>query len=148
SSTVPPAAASSAWPWYSPTRRSRPSPRGSACDNLTAMARRAAARRIAAVLGVALLVAGVVLAAVLLAIAPRYRDRHVDDLARGGVGCTTPLEFTRTGTFYVFEEVASRSEAEAAGCPANPQPGDFRVELRRDGDLVDLVPDTSASYDS
>lgn len=111
------------------------------------MARRVAARRIVAVFGVALLLAGVVLAAVLLALAPRARDGHVDDLARGVVGCRTPLEFTRTGTFYVFEEIVSGADAAPPGCAANPQPGEFRVEMREDGRALELVPDRSASYD-
>jgi hypothetical protein len=112
------------------------------------MPRRPPARRLLALLGVVLLGAGIVLAVVLLVLGPRYRDRQVDQLARGLVGCTTPLVFTDTGTFYVYEEVAAPPDVGSDGCPANPQPGEFRVELRGDSGAVELVDDGTAGYDS
>jgi hypothetical protein len=114
---------------------------------LAAMPRRAPARLVA-LLGVVLLIGGIVLAAVLLVLGPRYRDRQVDQLARGRVGCTTPLVFTDTGTFYVYEEVAGPPGAGSDSCPANPRPGDFHVELRGDAGAVELVDDRTAGYDS
>lgn len=112
------------------------------------MPRRTPARRLAAVLGVVLLVGGIVLAVVLLVLGARYRDQQVDQLARGRVGCTTPLVFTETGTFYVYEEVAPPPDAGSDGCPATPQPGEFEVELRGADGAVELVEDRSVGYDS
>jgi hypothetical protein len=115
---------------------------------LAVMPRRSTSRRPLALLGVLLLVAGVVLAVVLLVLGPRYRDRQVDQLARGVVGCTTPLVFTETGTFYVFEEVAGPPDAGSDSCPATAQPGDFSVELRGGDGALELVDDRSVGYDS
>lgn len=112
------------------------------------MPRRSPARRLAALFGVVLLVGGVVLAVVLLVLGARYRDQQVEQLARGRVGCTTPLVFTETGTFYVYEEVAPPPESGSDSCPANPQSGGFQVELRGEDGAVELVDDRSVGYDS
>jgi len=105
-------------------------------------------RRVFAVLGVVLLVGGIATAVALLVLGPRYRDRQIDDLARAAVGCTTPLAFTQTGTFYVYQELDSPAAAGSSTCPATAAGGTFGFELRDPaGGAVPVTEDHSVGYD-
>lgn len=106
------------------------------------MSRRSPARRFAGLLGVVLLLAGIVAAVVLFLLGPRARDSQIDDFARGVVGCTTPLVFTETGTFYVYAEVTGSAGTGSASCAANPQPGEFAVEIAG----ITVTADSSVTY--
>lgn len=107
-------------------------------------------RRVGAVLGVLLLVGGVVAAVVLLVLGPRYRERQIDQMARAAVGCTTPLVFTGSGEFFVFEEVVTPDGADPGSdvCPPTPGEGSFRFEFVGDTVPAAIDADTSVSYDA
>ena len=107
------------------------------------MSRRSPARRFVGLLGAVLVLAGIAAAVALFVLGPRARDAQIDDFARGVVGCTTPLVFTETGTFYVYEEVTGSASTGSASCPATPRPGDFGVEI----DSVTVTADDSVTYE-
>jgi hypothetical protein len=56
------------------------------------------------ILGLVLVVVSLVAGGVMLAIAAGQQQSAIEDLARAPVGCLTELDFTETGTFYVYAE--------------------------------------------
>lgn len=112
---------------------------------LAAMSRRSPTRRLLGLLGALLLLGGVAAAVVLFLLGPRYRDRQIDQLARGMVGCVTPLVFTETGEFYVFQEVAG-PELTSATCTASPRGSEFSVAVNGPDGAVTVSPDHSEAY--
>lgn len=111
------------------------------------MSRRSPARRLFRLLGVLVLLGGIAGAATLFMLGPHYRDRQIDDLARGAVGCVTPLVFTDTGTYYVFQEVAG-PELSAASCPPRPQGDAFAVAITGPDGPVEMLSDRSEAYNA
>ena len=73
-------------------------------------------RGTAAVFGLLLVFAGVIGAAVLFVLSQNRPDQAVDDFARAPIGCTTTLEFSETGTFFVFEESGGEIVPPEGGC--------------------------------
>jgi len=112
------------------------------------MARKSKGRGTAAAFGLLLLFAGVVGGAVLFAMSVRRPTQAVEGFARAPVGCTTTLEFTDTGVFYVFEDVGPAVEISAGGCQATADPSrTFAFEMSGpDGPVVPRA-DQSLSYD-
>ena len=71
----------------------------------------------------------------------RSRQRHdktVEAFARAGVGCTTTLEFSETGEFFVFEETGTPIEVlDEVGCQPLATPGQpFGFEISGPADVT------------
>lgn len=111
------------------------------------MAVKARGRGAAAAIGLFLLLAGLVGGGVLYVLATQRPERAVDGFARAPVGCTTTLEFTETGTFYVFEE-SGAAEAVEVECTQVATPG-VELDASFPGDLVPeaVAADDTLSYD-
>lgn len=112
------------------------------------MAVKSRGRGSAAALGLFLLLAGLVGGGVLYIVAQRRPAQTVDGFARAPVGCTTTLDFTETGTFYVFEEVGADPASVGNGCQPVADPNaDFEVMFT--GDLTPTIADDAdtVSYD-
>lgn len=105
-------------------------------------------RGAAATLGLFLLFAGLVGGGVLYFVAQRRPAQSVEGFARAPVGCTTTLEFTEGGTFYVFEEVGAARDAVGGGCQPVADPS-ATFEVRFSGDVTpnSVLGDESISYD-
>lgn len=109
---------------------------------------RSRGRGAAAAFGFILLFAGLIGGGVRYVSSLRLHDEAVENFARAGVGCTTSLDFSKTGTFYVYEETIGDFDPEALGCEPRPTPNQpFSVEF--DGPApVAPRPDSSISYDT
>jgi hypothetical protein len=95
-----------------------------------------------------LLFAGLVGGGVLYIVAQRRPAQTVEGFARAPVGCTTTLEFTEVGTFYVFEEVGAIVSAVSNGCqPVADPAAAFDVEFTGDLTPSSSTADDSVSYD-
>lgn len=106
-------------------------------------------RGTAAVFGMLLVLAGLAGAAVLWVLAAQRPDRAVEAFARGPVGCTVTLEFTDTGTFYVYEELVAADHPVFDTCAPVPATGaPFAAELLDGTRSLALRDDTSVSYDT
>jgi len=113
------------------------------------MSTKARGRGVAATFGLLLVLAGIAGAAVLWIMGERRPEQAVDGFARGPVGCTTTLEFSDTGTFYVFEErVGDDVDAFAECQPVLTADATFAAELLADGRPLTLRDDTSVAYDT
>lgn len=105
--------------------------------------------------GVVAVVVGLVAAAALSLVARHRVDATVRDLARAPVGCDTTLEFSTTGTFVVYVEIAGRMDDLAGGCDAParydrraaPTPPVDVALVDPSGRDVALGPTDAASYD-
>jgi hypothetical protein len=105
-------------------------------------------RGAAAALGLFLLFAGLVGGGVLYFVAQQRPGQSVDGFARAPVGCTTTLEFTETGVFYVFEEVGFLAGNVGGGCqPVADPTAAFGVEFSGDLLPASVTVDDSVSYD-
>jgi len=67
---------------------------------------RSRGRGAAAAFGFILLFAGLIGGGVLFVLSTQRHDKAIEKFARAGVGCTTSLEFSKSGTFYVYAETA------------------------------------------
>ncbi len=106
-------------------------------------------RGTAAAFGLLLVFAGVVGAIVLYLLSERRPDQAVDEFARAPVGCTTTLEFTESGTVYVYEEIADEVTPPEGGCVPTASPGSpFGFEITGGGGAVVPRRDDSIDYDS
>jgi hypothetical protein len=104
-------------------------------------------RGTAAVVGLLLIFAGLVAGAVLLVLSVRRPAQAVDDFARAPVGCTTTLEFTETGTFYVYEESSGAVTPPAGGCEPTAAAGSaFGFDLEGPAGRVTPAVDDSIDY--
>lgn len=112
------------------------------------MAVKARGRGAAAAIGLFLLLAGLVGGGVLYLVALQRPERAVSGFARAPVGCTTTLDFTETGTFFVYAESSRPADAEVVECTQVASPG-VELDASFPGDLVpeSAVPDDSVSYD-
>lgn len=106
-------------------------------------------RGTAALFGMLLVVAGLIGGALLYVLSVRRPGQAVDHFARAPVGCTTTLEFTETGTFYVYAEDAAQVTPPAGDCEPTGEPGRaFGFELTGSGGAVVPKSDESVEYDS
>lgn len=106
-------------------------------------------RGAAATFGLLLVVAGIAGAVALWLMAEGRPGQAVDGFARAPVGCTTTLEFSDTGTFFIYQEaVASTSDAFGECAPVATPGAEFGFELLADGRAVATRVDTSISYDT
>ena len=105
------------------------------------MRRKSRGRGTAATFGLLLLFAGLVGGGVLYVMSVNRPGDMVDGFARAAVGCTTTLEFTQTGDFYVFEELGPAGSVELFECAPSPVPGrTFAVEAQP-GHTLEPAPD-------
>ncbi len=113
------------------------------------MARKSKGRGTAAAFGMLLLLAGLVGGGVLFALSIRRPTQAVEGFARAPVGCTTTLDFTETGVFFVFEDVGPPVEIPEGGCEPTADPSrSFAFEMSGpDGPVVPRA-DGSLSYDT
>jgi hypothetical protein len=109
---------------------------------------RSRGRGAAAAFGFILLFAGLIGGGVMYVMSLQRHDEAVDGFARAVVGCTTTLEFTETGTFFVYEETAGSFEIPEGGCQPQATPGaSFEVAFVTP-DAVELVTDASIDYET
>jgi hypothetical protein len=100
------------------------------------------------VFGFILLFAGLIGGGLLFVQSLRWHDQAVESFARAEIGCTTTLDFSETGTFYVYRETQGTFEPAEGDCRRAATPGqEFDVELDGPG-AVTLESDTSISYDT
>ncbi len=112
------------------------------------MAVRSKGRGTAAAIGLFILFAGLVGGGVLYVVSQNRPSQTVEGFARAPIGCTTTLEFSEVGTFYVFEEAGVVFEAVDGSCqPVATPSASFGVEFTGDLEPDSLVADTSVSYD-
>jgi hypothetical protein len=109
---------------------------------------RSRGRGAAAAFGFLLLFAGLIGGGVLFVLSLQRHDKSIENFARAGVGCTTSLEFSKTGTFFVYAETAGDFDPQEIGCEPKATPGQaFFVNF--DGPSpVSPRPDASISYDT
>lgn len=113
------------------------------------MGQRSTGRGTAAVFGLLVLLAGLVGAAVLFYTSQQRPDQAIDEYARAPVGCTTTLEFTDTGTFYVFEEMGPEAAATLGECEPSADPdAAFRFVLSDESGAVEGQGDLGIAYDT
>lgn len=110
------------------------------------MARKSTGRGAVAALGFFLLFAGIVGGVVLYVVSQQRPGQAVDGFARAPVGCTTTLEFSEIGDFYVFEEVGPAESVGGCQPVADPSAA-FSVAFEGDLAPTRVVPDDSVSYD-
>ena len=106
-------------------------------------------RGTAAAFGLLLLFAGLIGGSVLFALSMRRHDQAVRSFARAPVGCTTTLDFTETGTFYVYREDDGLVSPPLGGCVPTADPLQaFGFELSGSSGAVVPRRDESISYDT
>lgn len=112
------------------------------------MATRSRGRGVAAAFGFLLLVAGLIGAGLLYLLSVQRPDEAVESFARAAAGCTTTLDFSETGTFYVYKETTTAFDPAVIGCTPSAAAGQpFGVELT--GPVaVTLVDDLTVFYDA
>lgn len=102
----------------------------------------------AALVGFVLLIAGALGAGALLLVARQRPTDAVTGFARAPVGCTTTLDFTETGTFYVYREQSTPIGPLEGDCtPAADPSRSFGFELTGPAGPVPGRSDTSIAYD-
>ncbi len=111
------------------------------------MAIKSKGRGTAAAFGLLLLFAGVIGGAALFVVSERRSGQAVDEFARAPIGCTTTLDFTETGTFYVFEEVGGVVDPPDGDCAPTADPvGGFDFEFLMGETPVVTLLDDSIEY--
>jgi hypothetical protein len=113
------------------------------------MARKSRGRGTAAAFGLLLVLAGLAGGTVLYVLSVQRPDQAIDGFARAPIGCTTTLEFTETGTFYVFQERGTAVPVPEGGCqPIADASQTFGFELRGPDGPVPLGAEGTLSYDT
>lgn len=98
--------------------------------------------------GLLVVLAGLIGAAVLYVASQRRPEQAVDEFARAPVGCTTTLEFTDTGTFYVYEERSDIAAAPLGDCqPVADPSAAFGFSLSDANGDVDRIADLEVTYE-
>lgn len=106
-------------------------------------------RGLAATFGLLLVLAGVAGAAAFWWMAERRPEQAVEGFARGPVGCTTTLEFTDTGRFYIYEELAGSDASTTTDCEPVAIAGEaFSFQLFDGGRAIVTRDDASITYDT
>jgi len=109
---------------------------------------RSRGRGAAAAFGFILLFAGLIGGGVLFVLSLHRHDKAIENFARAGVGCTTSLEFSKSGTFYVYQETAGTFDPQEIGCEPQATP-DQAFSVKFSGPSpVSPRPDDSISYDT
>jgi hypothetical protein len=112
------------------------------------MAKRSRGRGVAAAFGFLLLVAGLIGAGILYVMSVQRPDDAVESFARAAAGCTTTLDFSETGTFYVYEETTSAFDPAVIGCTPTPTVGQPFGFTLTGPVAVTSSPDPTVFYDS
>lgn len=111
-------------------------------------ATRSRGRGTAAAFGFILLFAGLIGGGVLYVRSLMWHDDAIEAFARAGVGCTTTLQFTETGIFYVFEETGGEPTSDDDGCEPQATPGQpFGIQFVGNDDVV-VHEDRSITYET
>jgi hypothetical protein len=104
--------------------------------------------------GLMLVVVSLVAGVVMLVVAAGQQQTAVEDLARAPVGCLTELDFTETGTFYVYAETRGEVGVVDGTCSNADRDYSFdevpRVTLvltDEDDEVVDLERTSGIEYD-
>ncbi|MDJ0769832.1 MAG: hypothetical protein QNJ12_13605 [Ilumatobacter sp.] len=106
-------------------------------------------RGTAAAIGLLLLFAGLIGGAVLFVLSVRRPTQAVDGFARAAVGCTTTLDFSESGTFYVYREVDGIVDLPDGSCdPTATQGREFGFEISGPSGAIDTSTDDSISYET
>lgn len=102
----------------------------------------------AAAFGFVLLFAGLIGGGVLFYLSLQRHDDAIESFARAGVGCTTTLDFSETGEFFVFEETGAAFVVPEGGCTPEATPGQpFAFDISGPS-AVSPRGDTSITYDT
>lgn len=113
------------------------------------MASQSRARAGAAAVGLLLLLIGIAGGAALSVLSVQRPGQAVDGFGRAPIGCTTTLEFTETGTFYVFEERGPSVVVPDGGCQPVADPvRPFGFELRGPDGPMAAPAEMSLGYDT
>jgi hypothetical protein len=107
------------------------------------------------IVGLALILVSLVAGGVMLAVAAGQQQTAIEDLARAPVGCLTELDFTETGTFYVYAETRGVIGEVDGTCSNADRDYEFdeapRVTLvltDEDDEFLDLERTSGLDYDS
>lgn len=115
---------------------------------MTGSSRRSQGRGLAAALGLFLLLVGLIAGGVLYVFAEQRPGRAVDGFARAPIGCTTTLEFSEKGTFYLYEEVGATVDPAVTGCEPFVSVGrEFEAQFVGELTPASTDPDTSVTYE-
>lgn len=111
------------------------------------MAPKARGRGLVAMLGFIALVGGLVGGGFLYVLAMQRPGEAVDAFARAPIGCTTTLQFTDLGKFYIYEESAPILQDLPVGCEPTADPaGAFSFRLSGPDGPIAVRPDDSVTY--
>lgn len=105
--------------------------------------------------GLVLVVVSLVVGGVMLALAAGQQESAVEDLARAPVDCLTELDFTETGTFFVYTETRGEVGELDGTCSNADRDYSFdsapRVTLEltdEDDEVIDLERTSGIDYDT
>lgn len=112
------------------------------------MAKRSRGRGVAAAFGFLLLVAGLIGAGLLYLLSVQRPDEAVESFARAAAGCTTTLDFSETGTFYVYEETTTSFDPSVNGCTPTASPEQPFAFTFGGPAPITTTPDLTVFYDS
>jgi hypothetical protein len=111
------------------------------------MAPKARGRGLVATLGFIALIGGLVGGGFLYVLAMQRPGDAVDAFARAPIGCTTTLQFTDLGEFYIYEESAPILQDLPGGCEPTADPAAaFSFRLSGPDGPVAVRPDDSVTY--
>jgi hypothetical protein len=106
------------------------------------------------VIGIVVLVVGLFAAGALWFVAAARYDDNLDAFARAPAGCSTTLDFERTGDFTLYVETTGMLADVAGDCPAETEydrddvPAVTLTLTAPDGSGVDIASNGSADYDN
>jgi hypothetical protein len=115
------------------------------------MGTRSRGRGLAATFGFLLLFGGLIAGGVLYVVSTRREENVVESFARALIGCTTTVEFTEPGVFYVYEETDSVADGPIplGDCEPTAEAGRaFNLKMSGPGGAVVPRQDNSITYDT